>query len=135
MTRRLAAAMLAGLVLGVAAAGVPAPAAAQQMPMLTDDPSAESLTFAVHLGSYKLPGSAPKDWHRMADFWPGVLYFRTMTREVDIPGKGRFMRLYLVGDPSLSPILCRELTKRGKYCQIHDLRAGSATTLHDGESG
>ena len=131
MTRRLAAAaMLAGLMLGAAV-----PAAAQQMPMQGEDPSAEALTFAVHLGSYKLPGNAPKDWHRLADFWPGVLYFKTMTREVDIPGKGHFMRLYLVGEPSLAPILCRELTKRGKYCQIHDLRAGAGTTLHDGETG
>lgn len=110
-----------------------APAPAQQMPAAAGAPAAEALAFAVHVGSYRLPGSAPKDWHRLADFWPGILYFKTLTREVDIPGKGRFMRLYLVGDPALAPVLCRELQARGTYCAIHDLRAGPGVTLHDGE--
>lgn len=117
----------------VAAPG-PATAAGPDMEITEAEAEAGALAFAVHVGSYKMPGNAPRDWWTLADFWPGVLYFKRMTKVVDIPGKGMFTRLYLVGDPALAPVLCRELKKRAKYCAIHDLRAGAGVTLHDGEA-
>lgn len=110
------------------AAGVTAaPAAAQNTvppeveALLRDSPPA----IGAHVGSYRMPGNAPADWHRLADFWPGVLYFKRLTKVVDIPGKGTFTRLYLVGDPAMAPVLCRSLTQRGKYCRLHDLETGT----------
>lgn len=74
---------------------------------------------AVHIASYKSKATADLGWRVLADHYSGLLYAAPEIREVDLPGKGHFYRLFASGDPDLIKTLCASLKAHKLYCDPH----------------
>ncbi len=73
---------------------------------------------AAHLASYRLRDRARAGWDLLSVDEEGVRDLKPRVRQVDIPGRGRFYRLYAVGDAARLRRLCKSLVLRGKYCVL-----------------
>jgi hypothetical protein len=81
--------------------------------------AADSPEHAAHLASYRSKATAERGWRILADAYSSVLYFHPVIREVDLPGKGHFFRLYADGDQQLLVSLCDSMRQRALYCVLH----------------
>jgi hypothetical protein len=72
----------------------------------------------AHLASYRSAEGAANGWRKLTDSYSSVLYFTPVVREVDLPGKGRYFRLYADGDAELMTSLCQNLKQRKLYCKL-----------------
>ncbi len=82
---------------------------------------ADDGAVAAHLASYKQPGRARVGWERLARIEGGLGELSRRVRRVDIPGRGRFYRLYAVGDAAKLERLCESLVSKDKYCVLRQI--------------
>ncbi|MCR9219831.1 MAG: SPOR domain-containing protein [Alphaproteobacteria bacterium] len=86
---------------------------------MTEQQAAASGAAALHLASYKQSANAERGWRQLsganADLLGGA---RPIVRQVDVPGKGMFYRLYAGPIASMEDAraLCRALKARNVYC-------------------
>lgn len=73
---------------------------------------------AAHLASYRQRGRARVGWDLLSADEEGLRDLKPRVRQVDIPGRGRFYRLYAVGAAARLRSLCKSLVLRGKYCVL-----------------
>ncbi len=73
---------------------------------------------AAHLASYKHRDRARVGWDLLSLHEDALRELSPRVRQVDIPGRGRFYRLYAVGDAAKLRGLCQSLVLRGKYCVL-----------------
>ncbi|HLN25225.1 MAG TPA: hypothetical protein VK558_14730 [Patescibacteria group bacterium] len=71
--------------------------------------TAHTETVEAHLASYKSKAAAERGWTVLTDSYSSVLYFHPTIREVDLPGKGHYFRLYAEGDQDMMATLCRSM--------------------------
>lgn len=116
MIRRFAAclSLLTGLLTGlILFAATPATAA---------EPPAETPAAIAgdeaHLASYRHKADAERGWKVLSEAYSSVLYFHPVIREVDLPGKGHFFRLFADGDQVMVESLCRSMHERKLYCVL-----------------
>ena len=81
---------------------------------------------SVHLASYRSRDMAEKGWKVLDDHYSGLIYFKPVIREVDLPGKGHFYRLFAEGEPAMIASLCASLKARKLYCDPHPITPGTA---------
>ncbi len=79
---------------------------------------------AAHLASYKHRDRARMGWDLLSLDEEGLRDLKPRLRQVDIPGQGRFYRLYAVGDAAKLRGLCKSLVLRDKYCVLSRLPVG-----------
>ncbi len=73
---------------------------------------------AAHLASYTHRDRARAGWDLLSRDEDRFRDLSPRVRQVDIPGRGRFYRLYAVGDAAKLRGLCKSLVLRGKYCVL-----------------
>ncbi|MCB9947086.1 MAG: hypothetical protein H6842_04565 [Rhodospirillaceae bacterium] len=73
---------------------------------------------AAHLASYRQAGDAETGWQVLSARHTALRDMTPVLVSVDIPGRGRFLRLFAVpgSDAALRP-LCAEMQGVGNYCQ------------------
>lgn len=86
---------------------------------------------AVHIASYKSKATADLGWRVLTDHYSGLLYAAPEIREVDLPGKGHFYRLFASGDPALMQTLCASLKAHKLYCDPHPVVPAAKTPVRD----
>jgi hypothetical protein len=99
-----------------------APAAALQgeiersaKPMRRPPPSRP---VALHLSSEISEEAARDTWVKLQRSHPQLNGLESRYRLTDVPGKGRFVRLYAITDRERSATICRQLKARGQYCAV-----------------
>ena len=113
--------------------GSPYPGAAtggggQSAYAVADPSSDEGLPsgYAVHLASYRATAGAQRGWEILSNDLSDILgSAQPITKGVDIPGKGYFVRL-LAGpydSHGAASATCAEIKNRGEYCVV--MRVGS----------
>ncbi len=83
--------------------------------------SVPSGAVAAHLASYKQRSRARVGWKRLKRIEGGLGELSRRVRQVDIPGRGRFYRLYAVGDAAKLKLLCQSLVSKDKYCVLRQI--------------
>ncbi len=72
----------------------------------------------AHLASFTRRGRARTGWDLLALEIKGLRGLNPRVRQVDIPGRGRYFRLYAVGDAAKLRGLCKSLVRKNKYCVL-----------------
>lgn len=72
---------------------------------------------AIHLASYREVGSAQRGWRILTKSYHALLPLKPLYVSVDIPGKGRMLRLYGTGaEADVLKTICNQLKAEGAYC-------------------
>ena len=77
--------------------------------------------YGVHLASYKSQSSAERGWRILSERFGGDLAGLVPAyRTVDLPGKGRFIRLIADGVSSRGEAqrICSDMKRAGQYCMV-----------------
>ena len=110
-------------------ASEPAPLPADPFEAAPDSPQQQfnnNLSFAggeimVHLASYRRYANAERGWSRLNQLYGDILGgLSPVIREVDLPEKGVFQRLFAgpVASDTQARDLCSRLQARGAYCTV-----------------
>ena len=96
---------------GTAAAAAPAASrSADTAPM--------SGQAALHLASDITEPAAAHSWKRLRAEHPELLGLKHRLIPTDIPGKGRYIRVYAIAERADAPRICAQIKKRGQYCAV-----------------
>ncbi|HVJ41492.1 MAG TPA: hypothetical protein VM639_08340 [Dongiaceae bacterium] len=87
----------------------------------TDDPAVASKLpvngTAIHLASYREIGSAQRGWQILTRSYRELQPLKPLYVAVDLPGKGRVLRLYGTGaDAAALKAICDAMHTDGAYC-------------------
>lgn len=74
-------------------------------------------TLRLHLASYALADNATAYWQTLTARVPTLAALSPATAPIDIPGKGRMLRLYAVGEAATARAACAAIRAAGAYCQ------------------
>ena len=114
MSFRLALTVCAALTLS-------APAWAEDAPAAPAAP-ATAKTFRAHLASYRHKADADRGWKVLTAQYSSILYFHPGTEEIDLPGKGHFIRLFAEGDQEVMESLCKSMHEHKLYCVMFPVK-------------
>jgi hypothetical protein len=83
--------------------------------------------FGVQVGSYRSRGEAGAAWNQKQQEHGGLLRgLQPRVQEVQVPGKGRWYRLYAAGlDRAGADRVCAEIRARGTWCAVSALGTGA----------
>jgi len=96
------------------AAATPAPAAAPA--------AAPVKLYRAHLASYRHQADADRGWKVLTAQYSSILYFKPGTEEIDLPGKGHFIRLFAEGDQNVMETLCKSMHEHKLYCVMFPVK-------------
>ncbi|MEX6725047.1 hypothetical protein [Parapedomonas caeni] len=98
---------------------LPAPTATHDAahPPAHDAPGDAGPRLRLHLASYALADNAATYWRTLTARVPALAALSPETAPTNIPGKGRMLRLYAVGDAATARTACAAIQAAGAYCQ------------------
>lgn len=76
--------------------------------------------FLVHIGSYNNQETALRGWQQMMKKMVGFERFDMELKEVNIPNKGKMLRLFAKGGKTDALELCRKMKQQKEYCVVYD---------------
>lgn len=85
-------------------------------PVLAEDAAPSAPSHEAHLASYRHKADAERGWKVLTEAYSSILYFHPAIREVDLPGKGHYFRLFASGDQQVMASLCQSMHEKKLYC-------------------